>query len=178
MTPRSATGRRAALIVAILVVVTWGIGAQLPVGAYLGGEMTWLDRISTWWFSVMLLTLVPVGWLIRMLAPESRAVTGLATVVALLAVAGAIGNVLEDEFRIPGAEYLYGIGFLGLFFGLPVLAIALAAARRWILAALIGATFLAILVAAGHGPPLMPLIWGAFAVWVAVSRQTLRSSSR
>lgn len=154
--------------VALIVGVTWLIGATLPVGAYLGGEPTLLDVVTTWVFSAMLLTLGAAAWLIAEQADARGLPIAIGLAIVIAAVAGATGNVLEDGFRIPGAELLYGLGLFGLLIGYVGLTIALAARRRWFPASLSAGTLTCLVVAMGHGPPLLAILWLLIAAWAAV----------
>ena len=163
------SARGQVVAVALLVGGTWAIGAILPTGGYLGGPATFIDVVSIWWYSLMLSSLASVGWLIVRLAPGARAVRVGGWLLATAAVAAAVGNALEDAAHVAGAEYLYGIGLLGTAIAMLALTLALLWRRRWSLAALVGGSLAGIAVMAGHGPPIVPILW--LGVAALVSRQ-------
>jgi hypothetical protein len=163
--------RREIALVGVLVALAWGIGAALSPGSYLGGPANFLDRVSIWWYSAMLASLAAVAWLMVRLAPAILAVRAFAWLLAGAGVAGSIGNALEDAFHVPNAEYLYGVGLFGTGIALIGLTLALLWYRRWPLAALVAGTLAGIVVMAGHGPQIVPVLWLAAAAWASAGRR-------
>jgi hypothetical protein len=171
VTARGATWRPVA---ALVIAAIWAVSAALPVGAYLGGAATFVDSVSIWWYSVALGSLAIVAAFIASLVPRSRLVGGLAALLAAGGIAGAIGNALEDAVHVANAEYLYGIGFLAALAAMLGLTLATAVRRCWPAAGLGGATLAGIVVMAGHGPPLVPVLWlGVGAAGLLGRRQAL-----
>ncbi|HXI46345.1 MAG TPA: hypothetical protein VNH13_08585, partial [Candidatus Acidoferrales bacterium] len=156
VTARGATWRP---VGALVIAAIWAVSAALPIGGYLGGPATFVDSVSIWWYSVALGSLAIVAAIIASLVPGSRFVAGLAVLLAAGGIAGAIGNALEDAVHVANAEYLYGIGFLAALAAMLGLTLATAVRRCWPAAGLGGATLAGIVVMAGHGPPLVPVLW-------------------
>jgi hypothetical protein len=110
------------------------------------------------------------------MAPGARSVTAFAWLLAASGIVGAIGNALEDAFHVANAEYLYGVGFFASGIAMIGLALALLWSRRWLLAALVASTLVGIVIMAGHGPPILPLLWLFVAVVVSMASRPPRSA--
>ena len=154
--------RREVMISGLVIGSIWAIGAVLPIGV--DGIGT-IYVVADYAYSVMLVSFVAIAWLAVRQAPGRAGVRIFAWVLAVAGLTGAVGNYLEDILAVPGSEYLYGIGLLGVLVGFLGLAAALLVARRirWALA--VAATFAGLISMAGHGPPVVPLLWFAIVGW-------------
>lgn len=165
------------IAVALVVAAIWGIGAALPIGVdplY----STPLSVLSDIWFSVMLVSYAGIAWFLAGSSPD-RGVAIAAAFLGAAGIAGAVGNLLEDIFAVPGAENLYGVGFLGSLLAFVGIVTVLVARRRFVGALIGAATLGGVMVMAGHGPPVMPVLWSIVAAvaWRAPDRLFPRSSS-
>jgi hypothetical protein len=154
--------RRDVASVGLVVGAVWGIGALLPVGEDRPGLVY---VVSDYVYTAMLATYALVGWLAVRLAPGHASVRAFAGLLAIAGLVAALGNFLEDVLAVGGSEYLYGVGLFGSLAGFAGLTAALVAARHRWLAAAVGLTLIGLLSMAGHGPPLVPLLWLAIAAW-------------
>lgn len=169
---RQAPVRWQVVMVALFIGWTWAWGATLPLGSDLSYPPAHLDaayyeRVVV--YSLMLIALAPVAWLVARLAPSNQQARATAWAVAVGAVAAAFGNLLEDGLGIADASMVYGLGLLfGLMLGLIGLTVALAVRREVLLTVLVLLTLAGLVSGFGHGPPLMPTVWLGVAAWVAV----------
>lgn len=159
------SGRRDIAAAATLLVATWGAGAILPIGVDRPGAVYVVSDLV---YSAMLASYAAVGWLATRLVPGRLSVRAFAWLLAGAGLAGAVGNVLEDIVAVSGAEYLYGLGFFGSVIGFIGLTAVLLAARAVWLALVVGATLGGVVVMAGHGPPVVPILWLAIALWTVL----------
>jgi hypothetical protein len=167
--------RRDVIVAGLLVGGVWTLGAALPVGFDEPGA---IYVLSDYVYSSMLASFAVVGWLAISAAPRHRGVRLFGWTLAVAGVVGAVGNLLEDIVGVGGSEYLYGVGFFATILGFVGLAAALAVARRLVGAALVLATLVGTVVMAGHGPPVIPVLWlGAAACAFAVRTPTPRAAT-
>src|SRR3954447_12600192 len=153
-------GRRDVAAAGLLIGLVWAVGALLPLGIDpVDGREDGIYLVTDLWYSVMLASFAVVGWFGIRIAPRSRLVAGTASLLAVAALAAALGNLLEDVFGLPGAENMYFFGFFAVLIGLAALAVPLLARRLYLAGAIVAATFVGVVVMAGHGPPLVPVIW-------------------
>lgn len=160
--------RRQVVLVALAVGTIWAMGLALPLGWRGPNPPTQLEYVAFVVFSVMLASLVAIAWVLVSLARPDSAIRALGWILTVGGVVAAVGNLGEDSLRIAGFENIYGIGLLATTVGIVGLPIALAARREAFLTGLSALTLVAFVSGAGHGPPIMPLIWFGFAGWVAV----------
>lgn len=167
----SSPGRVA--LIAILVGATWAIGGMLPLGGQHSDPMTVLDQASSLTFSAMLAVFALAAWLIVRLARPSRWILAVAAVMGIAGIVAGIGNFAEEMLRIPGAEYVYGLGFFGLLGGMIGTTIVLLVRREVVPLLLMALSIAGFMIAAGRGPNILPLVWVGFAAWVLVRRPAL-----
>ena len=163
---RTFRGRGRIALAAVLVGLIWGIGALLPIGAQQSSPPTLVDQVAVPAFSAMLAAFALVAWLILGIAQRTRWIAVPAAVLAIGGIVAALGNYGEDGLRIVGAEYLYGLGFFTLLIGLIVTVVVLLVRREFALATLVALSVAGFVLAAVHGPNLVPIIWFGIAAGI------------
>ncbi|MEP6639774.1 MAG: hypothetical protein ABJC39_10535, partial [Chloroflexota bacterium] len=108
------------------------------------------------------------AWLVVGLARPSRWVLATAAIMGLGGILAGIGNFAEEMLRIAGAEYVYGLGLFPFLIGLIATAIVLMVRHELVPAILVSLSLGGIIIAMGHGPNLVPVVWFGFAAWVLV----------
>ena len=167
---RAAPPRRQVALIAILIGAIWAFGGTLPLGTPQSDHLTFPDQVRVISFSLMLAAFALVAWLVVGLARPSRWVLAVAAIVAIGGIVGGIGNFAEDGLRISGAEYVYGLGFFTLVIGLVATTIVLLVRRELVPVLLVALSLAGFLIAAGHGPNIVPVVWFGLAAWVLVRR--------
>ncbi len=155
---------------ALVIGAIWTFGGTLPLGTPHSDPLTLPDQVRVITFSLMLASFALVAWLIVGLARPSRWVLAMATLVATGGVIAGIGNFGEDGLLIAGAEYVYGLGFFTLLIGLVLTMIVLLVRREVVPVLLVALSLVGFVIAAGHGPNIVPVVWFGFAAWVLVRR--------
>ena len=65
---------------------------------------------------------------------------------------------------------MYGLGFFTLLIGLVLTTIVLLVRREVVPVLLVALSLVGFVIAAGHGPNIVPVVWFGFAAWVLVRR--------
>ena len=167
---RTAPPRQQVAVIAILIGAIWAVGGLMPLGAAQSDPPTLLDQVAVPTFSLMLATFALVAWLIVGLARPSRWVLTGAATMAIGGIVAGVGNFAEDGLRIAGAEYVYGLGFFTLLIGLVGTTIVLLVRRELIPVLLVALSLAGFMIAADHGPNIVPVVWFGLAAWVLVRR--------
>lgn len=167
---RTAPSRRWVALIAILIGAIWAFGGTLPLGTPHSDPPTFPDQVRVITFSLMLAAFALVAWLIVGLARPSLWVLAVAALVAIGGIVGGTGNFVEDGLRIAGAEYVYGLGFFTLLIGLVGMTIVLLVRREVVPVLLVVLSLAGFMIAAGHGPNIVPVVWFGLAAWVLIRR--------
>ena len=125
-----------------------------------------VDCLAVVTFSATLAVFAPAAWLIARLAARSRWVTLTAGLTAGGALVAAVGNIIEDGFRISeagGRIFVYGVG--GLLLGLIALAVVLAVRRELPLAGLTAVSLVGLFTSAQGGGIFVAIAWLGAAIW-------------
>lgn len=155
---------------ALLVGAIWTFGGVLPLGTPHSDPLTLPDQVRVITVSLMLASFALVAWLIVGLARPGRWVLAVAAIVAIGGIVAGIGNFGEDWLLIAGAEYVYGLGLFTLLIGLVLTTIVLLVRREVVPVLLVALSLVGFVIAAGHGPNIVPVVWFGLAAWVLVRR--------
>ncbi len=167
---RTTPSRGRVAFAAFVVGATWAVGGSMPIGGQYSDPMTFRDQASSLSFSAMLAVFALVAWLVVGLARPRWWILAVAAIMGIGGIVAGIGNFAEEMLRIAGAEYVYGLGFFSLLIGLVATAIVLVVRRELVPAILVSLTLAGFMIAAGHGPNIVPVVWFGFAAWVLVRR--------
>ncbi len=170
---RTTPSRWPVAFAALLVGATWAIGGLMPLGGQYSDPMTVLDQASSLTFSAMLAVFALVAWLVVRLTRPSRWILAVTAIMGIAGIVAGIGNFAEEMLRIPGAEYVYGLGFFGLLGGMIGTTIVLLVRREVVPLLLVALSIAGFMIAAGRGPNILPVIWVGFAAWVLVRRHAV-----